>query len=305
MARSSYEATRSAGDVSVDTDIVTSRHRFAGALVIGKMNAVVRGVARVANGITARSRGGCLGLDPRATIVGAAASTFHLSIAVNVAMNYFAHGRHFVDDPYFLAGTAVPDWLSVVDRKVRARSKLAAKLVDDKDERVAAIARGVVQHHHDDAWFHQTRAFAELSLDFTVTIRDLLAPDDGFRPSFLGHILVEILLDAALIAERPQRLDAYYQALHDVSPQVVNDAVKRMTVRQTDLLTALIPRFSAEQFLYDYADDAKLLMRLNHVMNRVRLPQLPDALSSVFSEARQKVSARKTELLAGETTSDL
>ena len=37
-------------------------------------------------------------------------------------MNYFAHGHRFVDDPYFLAGTAVPDWLSVVDRKVRVRA---------------------------------------------------------------------------------------------------------------------------------------------------------------------------------------
>ena len=40
-------------------------------------------------------------------------------------MNYFAHGYAFLDDPYFLAGTAVPDWLSVIDRRMRARSKLA------------------------------------------------------------------------------------------------------------------------------------------------------------------------------------
>ena len=33
-------------------------------------------------------------------------------------MNYFAHGVRFLEDPYFLAGTAVPDWLSVVDRRV-------------------------------------------------------------------------------------------------------------------------------------------------------------------------------------------
>ena len=40
-------------------------------------------------------------------------------------MNYFAHGYAFVDDPWFLAGTAVPDWLNVSDRGVRVRERQA------------------------------------------------------------------------------------------------------------------------------------------------------------------------------------
>src|SRR5262245_57450005 len=125
-------------------------------------------------------------------------------------MNYFAHGRAFVDDPYFLAGTAVPDWLNVVDRRVRVRSKHAAAHLDAADPRIARVAAGVLQHCQDDAWFHNTRAFAELSLSLCGMLRQRLPADEGFRPYFLGHILVEILLDAALIAEQPERLEAYY-----------------------------------------------------------------------------------------------
>ncbi|MEQ8790738.1 MAG: hypothetical protein RIC55_30855 [Pirellulaceae bacterium] len=215
-------------------------------------------------------------------------------------MNYFAHGRHYTNDPYFLAGTAVPDWLSVVDRKVRARRKNAARFVEDEDPRVAALARGVVQHHHDDDWFHQTRAFVELNLEFTVAIRDRLGADAGFRPSFLGHILVEILLDAVLIEEQPERLDAYYAAMRQLDPQLVGEAVNQMATQTTPLLAALLPRFSAERFLYDYADDGKLLWRLNHVMRRVKLPQLPASLGEYFPEARRRVGERRPELLAGE-----
>ena len=58
-------------------------------------------------------------------------------------MNYFAHGRPFVDDPYFLAGTAVPDWLNVVDRRVRVRSKQARLFVDSAD-----AARGAAGRRH-------------------------------------------------------------------------------------------------------------------------------------------------------------
>src|SRR6185436_16821304 len=121
-------------------------------------------------------------------------------------MNYFAHGRNYTHDPYFLAGTAIPDWLSIVDRQVRATARRAKELVDDPEPRVAALARGVMQHHADDDWFHQTPAFHELNVTFTGRMRAILPEDDGFRPAFLGHILVELLLDAVLIQQQPQRL---------------------------------------------------------------------------------------------------
>ena len=41
-------------------------------------------------------------------------------------MNYYTHGLRFIGDPYFLAGTACPDWLSVSDRQVRLRSRHVA-----------------------------------------------------------------------------------------------------------------------------------------------------------------------------------
>ena len=61
-------------------------------------------------------------------------------------MNYLAHGWRFVDQPYFLAGTAAPDWMSVIDRRNRLRSKAAERFVEDSDPQLAALARGVVHH---------------------------------------------------------------------------------------------------------------------------------------------------------------
>jgi hypothetical protein len=214
-----------------------------------------------------------------------------------VGMNYFAHGYAFVHDPYFLAGTAVPDWLSVIDRRMRVKGKLAAPYCHDPDPRVASLAAGVVQHLEDDRWFHQTRAFAELNLQLTSAVRRVLPADDGFRPSFLGHILVEILLDGVLIAESPGRLEAYYAALRQVDAAVIVAAVNRMVTRPSERLALLIPAFCAERFLYDYEADEKLLARLNRVMRRVKLTPLPDEFLQVLPEARQYVRARRDELL--------
>jgi hypothetical protein len=216
-------------------------------------------------------------------------------------MNYFGHGYHYVDDPHFLAGTAVPDWLSVINRRVRARARLAQPCMQDADPVVAAVAAGVVRHHQDDDWFHRTLAFTELSLALTVSTREQLAGDRGFRPSFLGHILVEILLDGLLIEQDIARLDQYYLSMQSLDAAAVSQAVHRMTTGTVPNLPEMIRRFCTERFLYDYLDNAKLLMRLNRVMGRVNLPQLPPSFLAFLPDARRQVSERRDELLTDPT----
>ncbi len=212
-------------------------------------------------------------------------------------MNYFAHGRRFLDDPYFLAGTAVPDWLSVVDRGVRSRAKHADALIDDSDALIARVAQGIVQHHRDDEWFHKTRAFAELSLSLTVKIRESMAADHGFRPSFLGHILVELLLDAVLIERDQEALHHYYRAMKQADPAVVELAVNRISPHATDKINLFLPRFCQERFLWDYAEDGKLTGRLNQVLRRVGLSPLTSEFEQILPDARRAVCERADELM--------
>ena len=212
-------------------------------------------------------------------------------------MNYFTHGRQFLDRPYFVAGTALPDWLNVVNRRVRLRRKKVEPFLRSIDPIQQEIAAGVIQHHTDDDWFHRTRAFAELSLQFAVSIRDQLPKDDGLRPSFLGHILVELLLDDYLAQRDPKRLSTYYACLENIEPPHVVDFVRRVTGRDAEELAVFIPRFLQVRFLYDYAEDAKLLYRLNQVMQRVGLAKIPDAMTGLLPSLRAAVQQRATELL--------
>lgn len=215
-------------------------------------------------------------------------------------MNYFAHGRLFLDRPYFLAGTAVPDWLNVVDRKMRARSKGALPLCEAENPETAEVARGIVQHHRDDDWFHRTKAFGELSWRFTVWIRDQVGADDGLRPSFLGHILVELLLDAELSQRNPGLLSAYYDALATVEPTKVETAVNAIATRTSDRLAWFIEKFLEVRFLEDYADDEKLTLRLNQVLQRVKLPALPSSFAPLLPTMRAEVAQHYDDLLSPE-----
>ena len=205
-------------------------------------------------------------------------------------MNFFAHAQHCLDQPYELAGAAVPDWLTVLrPQRLRCRTRHAEPLLTDLDPRAADLAWGVVRHHDDDRWFHQTRAFAELSLEFSRRIRVATGDADGMRPSFVGHILVELLLDAELSVRNPAGLDQYYRSVESLDPNLIVDVVSRMTGRDASRLAAVIQRFLELRFLYDYAADEPLLFRLNQVMHRVRLPALPAGFAMLLPEARSDV----------------
>ena len=67
-------------------------------------------------------------------------------------MNFLAHAFPILHDLYFAAGTCVSDWLGMVDRKTRIRKDVAAKLAyaNGIDPVSQSIARGIVQHLHDD-----------------------------------------------------------------------------------------------------------------------------------------------------------
>jgi len=214
-------------------------------------------------------------------------------------MNYFAHALPFLDDPYFAVGTGVPDWLSVVDRRVRLRIKSVEPFMVDPDSLAAAVAGGVRQHLADDAHFHGTRAFAETNLELVVLFRDVLDGETGLRPGFLGHLLAEVLLDAALVADHPDELQQYYRILESANTPAVEAAVNRMAPRPTERLATMITMFTGARILSDYQEDAKLLRRMNQVMHRVGLEPLPDGFIDVLPAAREIVAGRRKELLEG------
>lgn len=212
-------------------------------------------------------------------------------------MNYFAHAFHLLDDPYLAAGTAAPDWLSVADRKVRLRPRRVEPFLGNDDAVTAAVAAGVMRHFHDDGWFHRSQAFYEVSGELTRRFRDVLPSGEGYRGSFLGHIVTEILLDAVLAEDHPSRLDDYYAALRSIDPQRVQSAVNAMARTPTERLATFIAIFLQEEFLRDYVDDVRLLHRLNQVTTRVGLKHLPDDLLPVLKSSRDTVRQRLFDLL--------
>lgn len=213
-------------------------------------------------------------------------------------MNYLSHGYRFLDRPLFMAGTVVPDWLSVVNRKVRARSRLVQPVVDTTgDDDIREVGLGILQHHHDDAVFHSSPVFMELEGVVGAEFRTIMPDKFDHRPGFLGHIVVELMLDAVITEKEPALLDEFYNTMDSVNAETVQTAVNQMATRSTDKLAWFIGQFCEVKFLYDYATDEGMSFRLNQVLHRVRLPEMPAEAIRVLAKARQLLRHHSDELL--------
>ena len=120
-------------------------------------------------------------------------------------MNYFAHALPFLDRPYFVAGAAVPDWLAVIERRLRVRAKHAEAFRHD----ARSVGGGGGRRRVATPWRRRPLSpHAGLRRNLAGVDRFLSRSLSGasrtLRPAFLGHVLVELLLDAALIAESPR-----------------------------------------------------------------------------------------------------
>ncbi len=212
-------------------------------------------------------------------------------------MNYLAHAYQHLADPHFAAGTALPDWLSVIDRKNRARRQYAEPLTCHGDPRIASFARGCIQHHDDDFWFHQNEPFVRLSTTFAVELRLLLDAGMGHQAGFVGHIAVELMLDAVLVERSPSLLDEYYTLLAELDPEFIQSAANEICRRPVTRLVELLPKFVEARFIAQYSSDVLLLRSFNGIMKRIALPQLPETVVGWIPSARERVRDVADELL--------
>ncbi len=218
-------------------------------------------------------------------------------------MNYLAHGRRRIGEPWVLAGTALPDWLRVLDRRCRIPAEDAAAHVGDADPRVASLARGVLQHHEDDRRFHGSPEFDRTRREVAAKLRTVLHSGDRHRPWFVAHLVVEVLLDAAVAAAEPGLLDAYYAALASLDPDDVAGAAHALAPRAPPDLARLVRGFVRERFVADYADPERVRLHLDRVLRRVRQPVLPSRIVPVLAAAYPLVASRRAELLGEELNS--
>ena len=130
-----------------------------------------------------------------------------------------------------------------------------------------------------------------------MELKDKLVGEAGFRPGFLGHIIVELLLDSFLHETNPGKLDQFYALISDCDPSEIQKAVNKMASRPTEKLEGFFTIFVNERYLFDYVDDDRLMYRINQVLRRVRLRPVSNIITDWVRSARSRVYDLAPDLL--------
>ncbi len=228
-------------------------------------------------------------------------------------MNYLAHAWVLGEaTPGLVLGAALPDLMGSFDRwgvrgaeplaGARGRSpriKRAPRLAHDAAsalERAGAVelARGVRAHHAADVSFHALPAFKEGCAELRAALATLGL--ERVRGFFVAHLLLEMLLDAALMEEDPGLAPRFYEAMERAP--VARAA--ELCAKDAAGFEAWIGRFTRSRFLLDYASDEKLVYRLEQVLSRAR-QTLGESGTLRLQETLPGMRAKVREWLAGLT----
>jgi hypothetical protein len=212
-------------------------------------------------------------------------------------MNSFAHALPFLDRPLLAIGASLPDWMAAADRKCRLREKRATPLVDDEDSVLAELARGVVQHHRDDYWFHTSPAFRDYEMKLAIEIRDIYGGEHGMRSGFVAHVMVEMFLDSFLQKKFSGQLERYYKIVAEADAALIQQSVNQFATNPTDKLIPAMASFIRERYIFDYLSDAGAVKRMNGVLRRIGLQPLDEKILPWAATARERVYGRVEELL--------
>lgn len=151
--------------------------------------------------------------------------------------------------PDYTVGTALPDLLPLAARRVRLRPE-RINLVGDPE---TAMGAGVRVHLATDAAFHKTAAFAEAQAQAKRRLTEAGFAGMRVRGFFVGHVLTELALDAALLRATPSLGEEFYAAFSAADFAAAARWTEAVTQRALPLLPAVLDRFARSRYLLSYA----------------------------------------------------
>lgn len=216
-------------------------------------------------------------------------------------MNYLAHGHAHLDRPWFLAGTALPDWVRVCGSRIPCSSHprilLASSATSPDGGPRAELAAGVLRHHRDDRLFHAAPAFARAQEGLRAILVERWPREALPRPRFVAHILCELLLDRQLVLERPDRIHRYQEALRTLDPNALEEIACRWAPLPPGRLSRLWLHLTRRRLLDDHVREDRVAERVARIVGSTRHPPLPASFREVLPAAFPLVAALSAPLL--------
>ena len=197
-------------------------------------------------------------------------------------MNYLTHFLvdHKMDNPNYNFGLALPDLVNVSKRGWRPDTHLFP--VPDKN--VNDIWEGYNRHIAADAIFHNSELFVKHSKRLRKELEKQGFNQPGIRLFFVGHVLLEMLLDRHILKTRRNMADQFYDQLNLVMENDIESFFETAGTIVPDRFLEFFGKFKNSQYLYSYAESNGIFFAMNRLLHRTKQPEFDSQSEGAFNE---------------------
>lgn len=184
-------------------------------------------------------------------------------------MNFISHYyfvRHSAD-PYLVLGMVLPDMVKNHRKSWNLRPKKQERQLLER-EVTASVYKGWELHVETDRLFHSSAFFKEQSSQIRKQIAAIVTRLP-FRPFFLAHVALELLLDSLLIIREEADAAHFYRLISRCDPAEV---IRFLEINHIDDALSFIPWFNSfvkNRYLYSYSETENLVYALDRTGRRV------------------------------------
>jgi hypothetical protein len=197
-------------------------------------------------------------------------------------MNYLTHFLidHKKDNPNYNFGLALPDLVNISRRGWRAESQSFPVL----NKNVNEIWNGYQQHFAADAQFHNSELFEKHSKRLRKEFEDQGLNQPGIRLFFVGHVLLEMLLDRHIVKTRRGIADMFYDQLNLVIYSDIESFFMAAGDTIPEKFLEFFERFKDSKYLYSYAENEGMFYALNRLLRRTGQPEFEPQHEAAFND---------------------
>ncbi|MCB0736907.1 MAG: hypothetical protein KDC92_05285 [Bacteroidetes bacterium] len=162
-------------------------------------------------------------------------------------------------------GLLLPDFLGIVNRKLKMHHLL-------EGARETEVVKGIKLHLRADDYWHSSKFFIQKNELIKKVLIDFDFVEKPYRPFFMTHVILELLLDRALVLQNETLCHNMYGSIEKFERSWLN--YLNIDGATVDKLENFVESFIKYRYVFQYANNEQYIYALNRLFQRVRHPEL-------------------------------
>lgn len=185
-------------------------------------------------------------------------------------MNFLSHYyfNRFTDDELFVVGSVLPDLVRNADASVKIHPEKESVL---NYKKTASLYGGWQQHIQIDGIFHESVFFKTYTKQLRVAIEPILK-NTPFKPFFVAHISLELLIDYLLIKHQKVNVHCFYHALEKAQIAQITAFLEntgKVSPVQLSRFTRFYHTFCQHAYLHSYENISGICYAVVQICKRI------------------------------------